>query len=174
MTNRATALLVTGMVVSGLVMLGVTPTSAAPPKEQCWRWGIAQKVAITAVGPGVVTVDGVSIAETITGGTHCRRAVEVIGYKLDGTLLSNHSVTGPANPYWNSGDAFIQQLVVPVGTEAVCVRTETGTHVSCHKVEVRAGENGSPATPTIVGPIPYGQPPTGEGDGPVDVCGNCV
>ncbi len=167
------ALLVTGLTLAGIVALGFTPSSAAPAKQQCHRWGI-HEMSVVADGPGAVRVDGVAVAETIVGGTHCRRKVEVIGYKLDRTELSSDLVTGPSYPFWDGGDAFTKRLSVPVGTEAVCLRTEMGTHVGCYAVEVPADENGSPGTPVVGEQIPFGRPPTGEDDGPIDICGNCV
>lgn len=168
-----TALLVSGLVLGGLAMFGFAPSSAAPPKEQCWRWGI-QEMSVTTAGPGAVTVDGSAVAEKMDATSHCRRNVEVVGYRLDGTRLSSDYVTGPAFPFWDTGDRFTKRLSVPVGADAVCLRTEMGTHVGCFAVEVQVGGDGLPRPPIVGDQIPFGQPPTGEGDGPIDVCGHCV
>jgi len=180
MTNRisarrliGTALVVTGMALAGVVALGFTPSSAAPAKQQCHQWGMYD-MSVVPAGPGAVKVGGVAVATKIDASSHCRRGVEVVGYKLDGTELSAQLVTGPAYPFWDSGDKFTQQLRIPVGTEAVCVRTELGTHIGCYEVEVPADENGAPATPIVGDLIEFGKPPYHEGDGPIDLCGHCV
>ncbi len=79
--------------------------------------------------------------------------------------------TAPLPSTWRSGDQFTQQISLAAGTNAVCIRTASARGVSCDEVYVGAEKDGSPTTPVVGGQI---YPPSRQGDGSVDVCGNCV
>ncbi len=113
-----------------------------------------QITGITAVGPGLVAVDG-SVTPRGAGTATCDAAAKLIAHSLgdgDADYWYTNGERGAADVRTQDGQ-FTTGLNTDWATYAVCLETNDGSPLDCYRVTVEPNRDWTPQTPVVGGRI---------------------